>query len=107
MITLEEFKNMLIEEIPVSKKVIIIEQLEKIYSDSKLQKIIDDTYSFIKEILDSEEIKKGYLVFQDLDEFKKHYDCIYWYTSDCVIRDRLYVVPEDRIDKTKSKISMF
>ena len=34
------------------------------YSDQYLQKIIDDTYSFIKDIFDSDTLKKGYCKFE-------------------------------------------
>ncbi len=46
--------------------------LSERYSDQYLQKIIDDTYSFIKDIFLSDTIKKGYCMF-DVDENPSSY----------------------------------
>ena len=100
MITLDEFKNMLMEKFLVNEND-YIELLEKKYDDGYLQKIIDDTYDFIREILDSEEIKKGYLVLEDMDEYKKYIDELYLDTQDCKMKERLYIVSDDRIISTK------
>ncbi len=99
MITTEEFKNMLIEGSKGNKKD-ITEQLERMYSDSYLQKIIDDTYSIVEEILDCF-VKEESYTFEDSNDYKKYTDIIKLKISDFEIRDELYVVSENRIISTK------
>ena len=105
MIAIEEFKNMLTEEYTGNKKD-IMEQFERVYSDNYLQKIIDDTYSLVKEILDYF-IKTDCFVFEDTNDFKKHTGVIYLTGSDFEIKDKLYVVSEDRIISTRIMKKVF
>lgn len=70
IVTLDEYKEYLINfyrwDIDSSKemKKDRTETLEKRYPDQYLQKIIDDTYSFIKDIFASDTVKKDYCKFE-------------------------------------------
>ena len=68
MITLDEYKEYLINfyrseiDSGENKKMERKDYLSSHYSDQYLQKIIDDTYSFINDILSMDTIKDGYCV---------------------------------------------
>lgn len=78
MITLEEYKKYLIEYYRYEYDNSIEKRLERTlllgrkFNDLLIQKIINDTYDLIKEVLDSDEAKNGYCKFE-LDEDSTSY----------------------------------
>lgn len=83
MITLDEYKDYLVnwykyeidntEERRNERK----EYLNRVYNDDFLQKIIDDTYTFIRQIFDSSTIKKDYCSFPLNNDSPKYISCPY------------------------------
>ncbi len=95
MITLEEYKNILVnvhvyeydnnEEMCRQRRILLNRQM----SDDYLKQIIRDTYSFIRDIFDSESIKEGYCSFDIQDNETKYIslNLIGGYESDTLYKD--------------------
>lgn len=103
MLTLEEYKNILVEKgentflNPKEKR---RKYLEERYTDEYLNKIITDTYDFSREIFDMETLKDGFVTFElDLDLLHDFLGEDYIYTHDGLgrISDFLYCVYEKRM----------
>ena len=95
MITLEEYKKYLIDyyiyeyDNNEKKRIERTTLLGREFNDILIQRIIDDTYDFIKEVLDSDEVKEGYCNFE-LDEDRTSYislGLVGGYFADTLFRD--------------------
>ena len=77
MVTLEEYKDYIINyyryeiDNSVEKKKQRKVELTQLYGDSFLQRIIDDTYDFLPDLLASETINSGYCEFEIVSDKTK------------------------------------